>query len=1074
MKIFALNCHRIFWEIAIAILLCIFMLLSFIAYKLSQGPINLNQAIPYIESQFQKSSYDQVIKIGSLKLEWLSDKNQLDFMATEVVISNENDPYIYAPEVVFDLSLPSLLIGKLQFETVRVSQIALSITKTIDGYVTITGQKEVYGPQRPQKSKPKVLTLNNLLYDTVNLDVLWIDKARIIYNDRVANKIQQFNPVTLYIERKESKKNTNLYGFLTFPFGEGTQDNVVKLNFSTQNNPAILTVSGFLKETPIENYAQFLPPLPDGLEFDMVANAAINIKLDNDWDIHQLNVKLNADEGEVRFPLNGENDIVNIENFKLHVTQDPKTNTMIIENLFAKVNKDIDVSLSGSFSNYDTPNNLSGTVNLSVINLPQSYFVKYWPKEYRDNGAFRWLGEKIQGGIFSSLNITSVFDLAQTSRTDGNPLPPEIISVKGNMAFKDLTIDYNAPMAPAENVTGTGDYDDIELTLNVAQADIGGMKTTDATLYFDDLLTRGAGIGNLIFPVKAPAQAVFDYIAAKPISAFKNIDFKGKNAKGDVEAIIKIELPLVKDTPIESVKVGVSGTVNNAEVPNAVKGLTLSGGPYDIFVTTRQIKVSGSGKLAGQPITLNWHEYFSTQSAEKYLSKITAQVNADDTIRRAFTNDFSRYFSGITKGDIDYLTDPNGKNTTVNIKLDLTDTVVRAKSVGVNKAAGVKGAGSLTVKLNKGDLASIENLKVTGKGLAINSGNLNFRTTKNESYITKANLKNIHFNENRISVAMIENDNTLKTTVTGDFLDIRPILKGEKDEVIEEAISSGRRKEYNVEVKEMRTSNTGTLKTPKAYARLNKNDKPERFELDAKLGDSGQYGDLLIRYTPNVANGLSLRVESNNAGETLRAFDLYPYIKGGELQIAGTPIKGGRFGDVRGKARINNFSVANAPILLRLVNALSFQNFLRAGQLSFSRLEADFEWLLGKDGDVYNIREGTTSGASVALTFDGFVDTATNIVDITGTAAPLSELNSFIGKIPILGQILTGGDALLAATYAIYGDPDDPSVSVNPLSFLAPGIIRKMLFESTPTANDQQEQPVEPVRQSNERTKGLN
>jgi hypothetical protein len=62
-----------------------------------------------------------------------------------------------------------------------------------------------------------------------------------------------------------------------------------------------------------------------------------------------------------------------------------------------------------------------------------------------------------------------------------------------------------------------------------------------------------------------------------------------------------------------------------------------------------------------------------------------------------------------------------------------------------------------------------------------------------------------------------------------------------------------------------------------------------------------------------------------------------------------------------------------------------------------------------------------------------------------------------IGNIPIIGQILTGGDALLAATYTISGDPDDPSVGVNPLSVLAPGIIRKMLFENTPVSEDRQE-----------------
>ena len=40
------------------------------------------------------------------------------------------------------------------------------------------------------------------------------------------------------------------------------------------------------------------------------------------------------------------------------------------------------------------------------------------------------------------------------------------------------------------------------------------------------------------------------------------------------------------------------------------------------------------------------------------------------------------------------------------------------------------------------------------------------------------------------------------------------------------------------------------------------------------------------------------------------------------------------------------------------------------------------------------------------------------------------------------------------ATYAINGHPDDPSVSVNPLSVITPGILRKLLFESTPSQSE--------------------
>ena len=162
---------------------------------------------------------------------------------------------------------------------------------------------------------------------------------------------------------------------------------------------------------------------------------------------------------------------------------------------------------------------------------------------------------------------------------------------------------------------------------------------------------------------------------------------------------------------------------------------------------------------------------------------------------------------------------------------------------------------------------------------------------------------------------------------------------------------------------------------------------------------------------------------------------------------------GGSFGDVQGHMRVDHFSVVDAPTFLRLVNALSFQSFLQANTLSFSRLESDFQWKLRDQGDLYIISNGKTSGASVAFAFDGYVDVAKNDMDIQGTAAPLSSINNFIGKIPVVGQILTGGGALLAATYEVSGNTDNPSVNVNPISVLTPGIVRKMLFENTPEAD---------------------
>ena len=85
----------------------------------------------------------------------------------------------------------------------------------------------------------------------------------------------------------------------------------------------------------------------------------------------------------------------------------------------------------------------------------------------------------------------------------------------------------------------------------------------------------------------------------------------------------------------------------------------------------------------------------------------------------------------------------------------------------------------------------------------------------------------------------------------------------------------------------------------------------------------------------------------------------------------------------------------------------------------------------------------------------GTVDFKSQTVDLGGTYVPLYGLNSAFRAIPILGPVLGGrqGEGLVGITFAIKGKLDDPSVLVNPMSVMTPGIFRQ-IFEFTGTVPD--------------------
>jgi uncharacterized protein YhdP len=139
------------------------------------------------------------------------------------------------------------------------------------------------------------------------------------------------------------------------------------------------------------------------------------------------------------------------------------------------------------------------------------------------------------------------------------------------------------------------------------------------------------------------------------------------------------------------------------------------------------------------------------------------------------------------------------------------------------------------------------------------------------------------------------------------------------------------------------------------------------------------------------------------------------------------------------------FKLLDAPLLARLLTVASLTGIVNlfGGQgIAFEQFEAPF---VVRD-DALQLDKGRLYGSQLGLTFQGRVDLVTDTLDIDGTIVPLYGINWTIGQIPIIGQLLRGseGEGAFAATYSMRGPADDPTISVNPLSALAPGYLRDL------------------------------
>jgi hypothetical protein len=80
---------------------------------------------------------------------------------------------------------------------------------------------------------------------------------------------------------------------------------------------------------------------------------------------------------------------------------------------------------------------------------------------------------------------------------------------------------------------------------------------------------------------------------------------------------------------------------------------------------------------------------------------------------------------------------------------------------------------------------------------------------------------------------------------------------------------------------------------------------------------------------------------------------------------------------------------------------------------------------------------------------------------MSGTFVPMYGLNNMFGQLPVLGLFLGGGsnEGLIGVTYELVGTPGAPVLRVNPISAMAPGVLRKIFEFGTGKQNNQVEFP---------------
>jgi hypothetical protein len=671
-------------------------------------------------------------------------------------------------------------------------------------------------------------------------------------------------------------------------------------------------------------------------------------------------------------------------------------------------------------------------LGLATTAMPASTLKNIWPiliaPEVRE-----WLIDRVSGGTLQHLDI-AVNAPIHTLARGGPPIPDEGLSVDFSASGVELHPLDELPMVHNADMKGHVSGRTVKVSIGQGGIDTpGGRKLTISDVLFQvpDLVPKPAP-ASVRFRLDGPVPAAAEILQSDRLKDVSGNMIDPATSKGNVAAIITLNMPLKTALTKEDTKYTVNVDLGAVSIDKLAMNQKLEASTLKLVADNQGYRVKGDVKIAGQPASLDYHKDADGDA------DIRLSATLDDAARAKLGVDLGPSVSGAIPVKI------NGKigsdDSKLGVEADLTAAKIDNILPGWTKIAGKAARITFNV-VHKPQGTRFEDVVIDGSGTSIKG---TVEVDQNNDLVSavfptfapsegdKASLK-----------AERASDGSLKVTLRGDVFDGRGFIKSA-------------------------LSGSGKTANSKSAVKL------DNFDVEAKLGAiAGYYGEALRsvdlklsrrggtirafslsgkigRDTPVIGSLRSrgrgrdlLFVETHDAGALFRFTDTYSKMVGGEMWVAmDTPTADDT--PQEGLLNVTDFTVKGEAALDRVVNN---NNNVNPNGIAFTRMRTEFTRQTGQ----LRIKDGVVRGPAVGATIEGDINYTANQVRMSGTFVPMYGLNNMFGQIPIVGLVLGGGsnEGLIGVTYEVVGTPGAPVLRVNPISAMAPGVLRKIFDFNT-------------------------
>ncbi len=673
----------------------------------------------------------------------------------------------------------------------------------------------------------------------------------------------------------------------------------------------------------------------------------------------------------------------------------------------------------------------------------------------------RWVEENVRQAevIGASLKLdVGLAELTNRKRTD--PLGEDALQL--DLQIDGASLRFLDQMAPIEDMKANlflrgktfraegqgGVVNFPTLTEGVDQGNTRSAFMQESSFFMPNIRDPEV-LAEIAFTGAGNIRDIIRALNAKPLSIVEDIDFDFDRIRGEASAKVRLKVPLGDELDTDNLSYQVEATTLDVSIDDALGPYTVRKGRGMADFSEAGMVLMGRAEVNGVEAGFSWDQPFGERADTGSRFAAQGQMTPQDLVDldQAWVGERVK---GSAPGKILVL-GPLENPTQIRLYADLTQTELVPRPLAYTKPVGVASDVRAVMGTDEeGDVDDIRaRLRIEGEE------DLRVKMTLDGSFVDSLSLPAVSFGRDRnVKIALEKQGDIRRVVFSADQFDAEKVfLTGNTDVVLPptdfelfpflgpNAVVEGRVERI---VGGHDTHVDGAQVNLVITAGLH-----EKLRLNGTFQDGTPILASIDRATP-IRRGFSL--QSENAGNILKMFDLQDGIYGGVLEAQGS-LYDLRMDDeqrpreVDGRITAVGFRARKVPVMasiLSLASLTGISDTLTGDGIKFRKLESNFSI----NDERLALEDGLVHGAAVGFTVHGDYQLEGDKLDFGGTVIPAYSLNSLPGKIPLLGRLLGGrrGEGLIGIGYRVGGTLDDMDILVNPLSVFTPGVFRR-IFE---------------------------